>query len=136
MTPSENETQQRVRETLRSEVAEQRAAADTERDPDVRARRRESADIRAQVAEEEAAAISAEIAESKETALSLRIPESLSRALKTRAAAEGLPVSALVRRLLTSAVNQSETPVLTLEQVEQVARRVAHDEVQHLRDTA
>lgn len=55
-------------------------------------------------------ALRAEIAEDKETALSLRIPQSLSRTLKHRAAAEGLPVSALVRRLLTRAVEQPDTP--------------------------
>lgn len=121
---------------MRDEIAEQQAAADAAHDPAVRARRGESAAIRTQVAEEEAEAISAEIAENKETALSLRIPQSLSQALKQRAAAEDLPVSALVRRLLTRAVNQSDAPVPTLEQVEQIARRVAHDEVRHLRDTA
>lgn len=125
-----------VLKTLRGEIAEQQAAAEAEPDPTVRERRRRSAAIRAQVAEEEAGAISAEIAENKETALSLRIPQSLSQALKQRAAAEGLPVSALVRRLLTRAVDEPDTPVPTLEQVEQIARRVARDEIQHLRDPA
>lgn len=135
MTESDGTTPD-VRETLDNEIAEQWAAADAEVDPATRARQRESASIRSEIADEEAAAINAEIAENKETALSLRIPESLSRSLKQRAAAEDLPVSALVRRLLTQAVEQADTAPPTLEQVEQIARRAAREEIHHFRDTA
>lgn len=128
--------QDQVLQTLQGEIAEQHAAAEAEQDPAVRERRRESVAIRAEVAEEEAEAITAEIGENKETALSLRVSESLSRALKQRAVAEGLPLSALVRRLLTRAVNESDQAVTTIEQVERIARAAARDEVQHLSETA
>lgn len=135
MTESE-QTPAEVLETLRGEITQQQQAAEAEPDPSVRERRLQQAGIRSEVAEEEADAISQEIAENKETALSLRVPQSLSQALKQRATAEGLPVSALVRRLLSQAVHQPTAPVATIEQVEQIARRAARDEVQHLSDTA
>lgn len=135
MTETEG-TRSEVRETLDSEITEQQRAADAEPDPTIRTRRQESAAIRAEIADEEAAAVSAEIAENKETALSLRVPQSLSHSLKQRAAAEGLPVSALVRRILTQAVEHPDTPVATVEQVEQIARRAAREEVYHYRNTA
>lgn len=136
MTGSDGDTHAEILDTLREEIAAQRAAADTETDPAVRNRRRETAAIRDEVAEEEAEAIDAEIAEKKEAALSLRIPQSLSRSLKQRAAAEGVPVSALARRLLTGAITQPGPSSFTLEQIEEIARRVARDEIKHLRDTA
>lgn len=118
------DTQSRVLATIRSEIAREQDAAHAETDPVVRQRRREHVGIRAEVAEEEAAAVAAEIAENNQSALSLRIPESLSQALKQRAAAERIPTSALVRRLLTQAVQDRGAPVLTVEQVEEIARRV------------
>lgn len=113
--------------TIRDEIAADRAAAEKQDDPAARARLLERAEIRSQVAEEEADAIAEEIAENKETALSVRVPESLSRALKQRARAEHVPVSALVRRLLADAVHAPPTTPLTVEQVEEIARRVARE---------
>ena len=54
-----------VRGTLDTEIAEQ--WTDAEVAPTTRARQRESASIRTEIADEEAAAINAEIAENKET---------------------------------------------------------------------
>jgi hypothetical protein len=59
--------------------------------------------------------------------LSLRITRELDSELRRRAAAEQIPTSALVRRLLYSAVHGRNAPVLTVEQVEQIARRVAQE---------
>jgi hypothetical protein len=59
--------------------------------------------------------------------LSLRITKDLDSELRRRAAAEQIPTSALVRRLLYSAVHGRSAPVLTVEQVEQIARRVAQE---------
>ncbi|RJQ74380.1 hypothetical protein D5S17_23130 [Pseudonocardiaceae bacterium YIM PH 21723] len=83
--------------------------------------------IREEIAEEEADAIAAEIAENQQTALSLRVPISLAAELKARAAAERIPTSALVRRLLTQALHAPTAPVLTVEQVEEIARRVLRE---------
>lgn len=130
------QTSTEIAQALRDEIAQQREAAEAEPDPAVRERRLHHAAIRSEVVEEEAAAISEEITENKETALSLRIPQSLSQALKQRANAEGLPVSALVRRLLSQAMHQPTAPAPTIEQVEQIARRAAREEFQQLRDTA
>jgi predicted DNA binding CopG/RHH family protein len=124
---SEPDARAEVLAKIRDEIAADRAAARMQDDPAVRARLLERAEIRAQVAEEEAEAIAEEIAENKETALSVRVPESLSRALKQRARAERLPVSALVRRLLTDAVHEPPAATLTVEQVEEIARRVARE---------
>jgi predicted DNA binding CopG/RHH family protein len=126
---NEQQSQADVLATIRAEIAAERQAAEAESDPETRERRLESAGIRAEVAEEEAEAIAAEIAESKETALSLRIPESLSRELKRRASTEHIPVSALVRRLLTQAVHDPGVAVPTVDQVEEIARRVAREEI-------
>lgn len=115
--------QARVLATIRDEIAHEQELADAEHDPVARERRRERVGIRTEVAEEEAAAIAAEISENNLASLSLRVPESLARALKERAAAEHIPTSALVRRLLTQAV-QGSPQVLTVDQVEQIARRV------------
>ena len=124
MTDSEGMTKQEVLAKLRQEVAELRRAADAETDVARRADRLRLADARESVIEDEAEAIAAEIAESRQAALSLRVPASLSAALKARAEAERIPLSALVRRILTQAVEQPGSPVLTVEQVEEIARRV------------
>lgn len=127
---SESDTRVDVLATIRDEIAADRAAAEKLDDPAARARLLERSEIRAQVAEEEAEAIAEEIAENaahKETALSVRVPESLSRALKQRARAEHVPVSALVRRLLADAVHAPPAAPLTVEQVEEIARRVARE---------
>jgi plasmid stability protein len=109
---------------IRQEIAEQRDAAQREPDPVKRDRMLRHARSRDDLADEEADEIIADIAENEQAALSLRVPASLSAALKARAAAEHIPTSALVRRILTQAVEQPATPVLTVEQVEQIARRV------------
>lgn len=44
--------------------------------------------------------------------------------LKARADAEQIPTSVLVRRLFTDALHAPTAPVLTVKQVEQIARRV------------
>ncbi|MGH3503588.1 MAG: ribbon-helix-helix protein, CopG family [Nocardioidaceae bacterium] len=83
--------------------------------------------IRAEYAEEEAEAAEAEVAE-HETALdvplNLRIDRHLDAQLKREAAAAQIPTSALVRRLLRQALQEPQAPVLTVEQVEAIARRV------------
>jgi plasmid stability protein len=56
--------------------------------------------------------------------VSVRVPATLAETLKARAAAEHIPTSALIRRILTQAVHEPSTPVLTVEQVEEIARRI------------
>jgi hypothetical protein len=90
---------------------------------EVRAVREEYADEEAEAAEIEAA----ENAAALDVPLSLRITRELDSELRRRAAAEQIPTSALVRRLLYSAVHGRSAPVLTVEQVEQIARRVAQE---------
>jgi predicted DNA binding CopG/RHH family protein len=80
--------------------------------------------IRAEYAAEEADAAEAEAVESEQAVVSVRVPASLAEALKTKAASEHIPTSALVRRLLTHAVAEPSATALTVEQVEEIARRV------------
>lgn len=80
--------------------------------------------IRAEYAVEEAEAAEAEAVENEQAVVSVRVPASLAEALKAKAAAEHIPTSALVRRLLSLAVQEPATPALTVEQVEEIARRV------------
>ncbi|MGH3906649.1 MAG: hypothetical protein ACRDTE_21100 [Pseudonocardiaceae bacterium] len=98
-------------------------ADDAAVDAEVRAVRAEYADEEAEAAEIEAA----ENAATLEVPLSLRITKELDGQLRRRAAAEQIPTSALVRRLLSKAVHERNAPVLTVEQVEQIARRVAQE---------
>ncbi|MGW0521552.1 ribbon-helix-helix protein, CopG family [Crossiella sp. NPDC003009] len=112
---------------IRQEIADQRSAAEAEADPVKRERRSRHAQLREEVAAEEAEAIAAEVAENQQAALSLRVPASLVAELKARADAEHIPTSALVRRLLTEALRAPSAPVLTVEQVEEIARRVYHE---------
>jgi hypothetical protein len=79
-------------------------------DRDTRARRDA---IRAEYAAEEAEAAEAEAVENEQA-----------ETLKARAAAEHIPTSALIRRILTQAVHEPSTSVLTVEQVEEIARRI------------
>lgn len=85
--------------------------------------------ILAEYADEEAEAAEVEIAQSAaalEVPLNLRITKALDAQLRQRAAADQIPTSALVRRLLTHGLHdQSTRSVLTVEQVEEIARRVA-----------
>ena len=83
--------------------------------------------VRAEYAEEEAEAAEAEVAEQRaalDIPLNLRIDRDLDTELKRRAAAAQIPTSALVRRILRHAVHETGIPALTVEQVEEIARRV------------
>jgi predicted DNA binding CopG/RHH family protein len=102
---------------LRSYLEGERAMTDR----DIRARRDA---IRAEYAAEEAAAAEAEAVENEQAVVSVRVPATLAETLKARAAAEHIPTSALIRRILTQAVHEPSTPVLTVEQVEEIARRI------------
>jgi predicted DNA binding CopG/RHH family protein len=90
-------------------------------DRDIRARRDA---IRAEYAAEEAEAAEAEAVQNEQAVVSVRVPATLAETLKARAAAEHIPTSALIRRILTQAVHEPSTPVLTAEQVEEIARRI------------
>ncbi|CAI7980169.1 ribbon-helix-helix protein, CopG family [Frankia sp. Mgl5] len=83
--------------------------------------------IRAEYAAEEAEAAEAEAVEAEQAVVSVRVPASLAEALKARAAAEHLPTSALVRRILARAVQSPEAPVVSVEQVEEIVRRVLRE---------
>ena len=96
---------------------------DTRIEAEVRAIREEYADEEAEAAEIEIAGNAAAL----EVPLSLRITKDLDRELRRRAAAEQIPTSALVRRLLSQVVQSRDAPVLTVDQVEQIARRVAEE---------
>jgi len=91
------------------------------------ARRSRHEAIRAAVAVEEAEAAEAEAGE-KATALDVpmhrRIDRDLDERLRQRASGEGIPTSALVRRLLRQAVQQGST-ALSQADGEEIARRVA-----------
>jgi len=81
--------------------------------------------------EEEAEAAEAEIAEKAaalDVPLNLRITKDLDSQLRRQATAEQIPTSALVRRLLIRAVAKHRTGGLTAADVEQIARRVLHEE--------
>jgi predicted DNA binding CopG/RHH family protein len=80
--------------------------------------------IRAEYAAEEAESAEAEAVENEQAVVSVRVPASLAEALKAKAATEHIPTSALVRRLLTQAVQEPPATALTVEQVEEIARRV------------
>jgi hypothetical protein len=97
------------------------------------ARRARHKAIRTEVADEEMEAAEAEAAENAVilgVSLHLRISQTLDAELRRRAAAEQIPTSALVRRLLTQAVHQRESTGLTAADVEEIARRVIREEVQ------
>jgi hypothetical protein len=102
-------------------------------DPAKAARRARHEAIRAEIADEETEAAEAEAAESVailDVSLHLRISHTLDAELRRRAASEHIPTSALVRRLLTQAVHQHDTGGLTTVEVEEIARRVAREELQ------
>lgn len=80
--------------------------------------------IRAEYAAEEAESAEAEAVENEQAVVSVRVPTSLAEALKAKAASEHIPTSALVRRLLTQAIQEPPATALTVEQVEEIARRV------------
>ena len=91
---------------------------------------REIATVRAEYGEEEAEAAEREAAENAsalEVTLSLRITRDLDLAIRRRAAEEHISPSALVRRLLRRATAGGTEPVLTVAQVEEIARRVMRE---------
>jgi len=91
----------------------------------------EVAAIREQYAEEEAEAAEVQIAEKAaalDVPLNLRITKDLDNRLRRQATAEQIPTSALVRRLLSRAVGEQRPGGLTPADVEQIARRVVHEE--------
>jgi plasmid stability protein len=90
---------------------------------DVRKVREEYADEEAEAAEIEAA----ENAAALEVSLSLRITRELDDALKRRSAAEQISPSAMARRLLRQALQSEDQPVLTTQQVEEIARRIMRE---------
>ncbi len=88
--------------------------------------------ISAEVAVEEAEAGEAEAVEKINTLdvpMHLRIDSGLDEQLRQRARGEGIPTSALVRRLLRQAMQQAPA-VLSQADVEDIARRVAREELQ------
>jgi predicted DNA binding CopG/RHH family protein len=93
-------------------------------DRGVRARRKA---IRAEYLDEEAEASEAEALENNQAVLSVRMPAALAETLKARAAQEQVPTSALIRQILMRAVREGTEPVLTVEQVEEIARRVVRE---------
>ena len=97
------------------------------------ARRARHEAILAEVAQEEAEAAEAEVAEKASTLdvpLHLRIDRELDAELRRRATAEHIPTSSLVRRLLRQSVHEQAIGVLTAAEVEDIARRVAREELQ------
>ncbi|MGH3697978.1 MAG: hypothetical protein ACRDRU_11230 [Pseudonocardiaceae bacterium] len=92
----------------------------------VRARRNT---IRDEYLDEEAEASDAEAVENSQAVLSVRVPAALAATLKTQAAHGHVPTSSLIRRILARAVEEGEgmEPVLTVKQVEEIARRVMHE---------
>jgi predicted DNA binding CopG/RHH family protein len=83
--------------------------------------------IRAEYMDEEAEAAEAEALENSQAVLSVRVPTVLAETLKMRAAEQHVPTSALIRRILTRAVREGMEPILTVEQVEEIARRVVRE---------
>lgn len=98
-----------------------------------RAHRRARHDaIRAEVSVEEAEAGEAEAVETTNTLdvpMHLRIDRDLDAQLRKQASDEGIPTSALVRRLLRQPLQQS-SDVMSQADVEDIARRVAREELQ------
>jgi plasmid stability protein len=86
--------------------------------------------VRDEYADEEAEAAEIEAAENAaalEVSLSLRITRELDDALKRRSAAEQISPSAMARRLLRQALQSEDRPVLTTQQVEEIARRIVRE---------
>jgi predicted DNA binding CopG/RHH family protein len=83
--------------------------------------------IRAEYLDEEAEVSEAEALENNQTVLSVRVSTALAETLKARAAQEHVPTSALIRRILSRAVREGTDLVLTVAQVEEIARRVVRE---------
>jgi hypothetical protein len=96
------------------------------------ARRARHEAILAEVAQEEAEAAETEAVERAgilDIPLHLRIDRELDTQLRRRAADEHIPTSALVRRLLRQAIHEHHRGGLTAEEVEDIARRIAREEL-------
>lgn len=85
--------------------------------------------IRVEVAAEAAEAEASEKTNALDVPMHLRIDSDLDEQLRQRASGEGIPTSALVRRLLRQAM-QHGSAVLSQADVEDIARRVAREELQ------
>ncbi len=83
--------------------------------------------IRAEYADEEAEAVDTEVLENDQAVTSVRVPAALAETLKARAADAHVPTSALIRRILTRAARAGPEPVLTVGQVEEIARRIVRE---------
>jgi predicted DNA binding CopG/RHH family protein len=90
---------------------------------EVRATREEYAEEEAEAAEAEAAQNAAAL----DVPLSMRITRNLDMQIRQRAAAEHISPSALIRRLLHDALDGPRHQALTVEQVEEIARRVMRE---------
>ncbi len=90
---------------------------------EVRAAREEYAEEEAEAAEAEAAQNAAAL----DVPLSMRITRNLDTQIRQRADAERISPSALVRRLLHDALASEQHQPLTVEQVEEIARRVVRE---------
>lgn len=98
------------------------------------ARRARHEAILAEVAVEEAENAEAEAAEKSnalDVPMHLRIDKESDAQLRRRASDEHIPTSALVRRLLRQAMQQQGAAALSATEVEDIARRVAREELQH-----
>lgn len=104
----------------------------TDTDTAKAARRARHEAILTEVGPEEAEAAEADAVEKAgalDVAMHLRIDRELDQLLRQRAGAEHIPTSALVRRLLRQAMQQSSA-ALSRAEVEAIARRVAREEFQ------
>lgn len=105
----------------------------TDTDDRTRSARRARHDaILAEVAQEAAEASEAEVAEKAsllDVPLHLRIDRELDTELRRQAVAAQVSTSALIRRLLREGVN-NHRPALTTADVEEIARRIARQEIQ------
>ncbi|MDO9494516.1 MAG: hypothetical protein Q7J48_02330 [Nocardioides sp.] len=101
--------------------------------PEQVARRTRRDAILAEVAVEEAEAAEAEAVEKTaalDVPMHLRIDSELDQQLRQMASDEHIPTSALVRRLLRQAMQQG-SPAMSTAEVEDIARRVAREELQN-----
>lgn len=99
---------------------------------DNQTRQARHAAIQAEYADEEGEAAELEAAENAaalDVPLNLRITQNLNTQLRQRAAAEHIPTSALVRRILATSVQTQPATVLTIDQVEAIARRIATETI-------
>lgn len=98
------------------------------------ARRARHEVIQAAVAVEEAENAEYEAAETSralDVPMHLRIDKELDMQLRRRASDEHIPTSALVRRLLRQAMQHQGSAAMSATEVEDIARRVAREELQH-----